>query len=96
MYIYLSKNRVVHQLEEIFLKGVFSHLSLSGVEVNVLLQPWSLGELNPSLSGVEVNVLLQPWSFVELNPSVDIFQHHTKFLVDLQSSIVNGIFVLLM
>ena len=75
MYIYLSKNRVVHQLEEIFLKGVFSHLSLSGVEVNVLLQPWSL---------------------VELNPSVDIFQHHTKFLVDLQSSIVNNIFVLLM
>ena len=75
MYIYHSKNRVVHQLEEIFLKGVFSHLSLSGVEVNVLLQAWSL---------------------VELNPSVDIFQHHTKFLVDLQSSIVNNIFVLLM
>ena len=75
MYIYLSKNRVVHQLEEIFLKGVFSHLSLSGVEVNVLLQPWYL---------------------VELHPSVDIFQHHTKFLVDLQSSIVNNIFVLLM
>ena len=35
MYIYLSKNRVVHQLEEIFLKGVFSHLSLSGVEIAV-------------------------------------------------------------
>ena len=49
MYIYFSKNRVIHQLEEIFLKGVFSHLSLSGVEVNVLLQPWSLVELNPSV-----------------------------------------------
>ena len=43
------KNRVVHQLEEIFLKGVFSRLSLSGVEVNVLLQPWSLVEFNHSV-----------------------------------------------
>ena len=75
MYIYLSKNRVVHQLEEIFLKGVFSHLSLSGVEVNVLLQPWSL---------------------VEFNHSVDLFQHYTKFLVELQSSVVNDIFVLIL
>ena len=49
MCIYLSKNRVVHQLEEIFLKGVFSHLSLSGVEVNVLLQPLSLVEFNHSV-----------------------------------------------
>ena len=68
------KIRVVHQLE-IFLKGVFGHLSLSGVEVNVLLQPWSL---------------------VEFNQSVDLFQHHTKFLVELQSFVVNDIFVLIM
>ena len=69
------QNKVVHQLEEIFLKGVFSHLSLFGVEVNVLLQPWSL---------------------VEFNHSVDFVQHHTKFLVELQSSVVNYIFVLIM
>ena len=69
------KKRVVHQLEEIFLKGVFSHLSLLGVEVNVLFQPWSL---------------------VELNHSMDIFQHDTKFLVELQSSVVNDIFMLIM
>ena len=75
MYIYLSKSRVVHQLEEIFLKGVFSHLSLSGVEVNVLLQLWSL---------------------VEFNHSVDLFKHYTKFLVELQISVVNDIFVLIM
>ena len=75
MYIYLSKNRVVHQLEEIFLKGVFSHLSLSGAEINVLFQPWSL---------------------VEFNHSVDLFPHYTKFLVELQSSVVNDIFVLIM
>ena len=75
MCIYLSKNRVVHQLEEIFLKGVFSHLSLSGVEINVLFQPWSL---------------------VEFNYSVDPFQNHTKFSVELQSSVVNDIFVLIL
>ena len=75
MYIYLFKNRVVHQLEEIFLKGVSSHLSLFGVEVSVLLQPWSLAEFNHL---------------------VDLFQHYTKFLVELQSSVVNDIFVLIM
>ena len=75
MCIYLSKNRVVHQLEEIFLKGVFSHLSLSGVEINVLFQPLSL---------------------VEFNHSVDLFQHYAKFLVELQSSVVNDIFVLIL
>ena len=75
MYIYLSKNRVVHQLEEIFLKGVLSHLSLYGVEINILFQPWCL---------------------VEFNYSVDPFQHHTKFLVELQSSVVNDIFMLIL
>ena len=74
-YAFTFPKTVIHQLKEIFLKGVFSHLSLFGVEVNVLLQPWSL---------------------VELNHSVDIFQHHTKFLVELQSSIVNDIFVPIM
>ena len=73
--ITFPKNRVVHQLEEIFLKGVFSHFSLFGGEVSVRLQLWSL---------------------IEFNYSVDIFQHHTKFLVELQSSIVDDIFVLIM
>ena len=72
MNINMNMNMNINMIINIFLKGVFSHLSLSGVEV------------------------LQTWCLVEFNYSVDLFQHHTKFLVELQSSVVNNIFVLIL
>ena len=52
---YLFKDRVIHQLEEILLKGVLGLLSLLCVEFNVLLQPWTLVEFNDSMNCLQLH-----------------------------------------
>ena len=52
---YLSKDRVIHQLEEILLKGILGLLSLISVEFNVLLQPWSLVEFNHPMNSLQLH-----------------------------------------
>ena len=52
---YLSKDRVIHPLEEILLKGVLGLLSLLCVEFNVLLQPWSLVEFNDPMNCLQLH-----------------------------------------
>ena len=53
-YKYLSKDRVIHQLEEI-LKGILGLLSLLCVEFNVVLQPWTLIEFNDSMNCLQLH-----------------------------------------
>ena len=52
---YLSKHRVIHQLEEILLKHVLGLLSLLCAEFNVLFQPWSLVEFNYPMNCLQLH-----------------------------------------